>query len=75
MGRVDGEAGARGVSRRRVRDLEGGARGDDDERRGARNESTRRDEETRRGDARGDGRFDSIGTIAQAATRLIDLID
>ena len=47
MGRVDGEAGARGVSRRRVRDLEGGARGDDDERRGARNESTRRDEETR----------------------------
>ena len=51
MGRVDGEAGARGVSRRRVRDLEGGARGDDDERRGARNESTRRDEETRRGDA------------------------
>jgi len=45
---------------------------DDDERRGARKESTRGDETTRRRDARGDVRFDSIRSIAKAATRLID---
>jgi hypothetical protein len=71
---MDGWGGARMMtgSESSTRELEGGERGDDDERRGARNESTRRDDATRRRDARGDVRFDSIRSIAKAATRLID---